>query len=836
LRSRSSLFLVPSRKGIALVSVMLVSIILLALAGAFFAAHRTDLMLMGTSTKLEKTKNAALSAAEFFQYKLQNDRFFGAVPFKNGKTEDYPIGAGDPMMTIEYVSEGDNPNKNVVIGRIHKTGLTFEGRLLNNLGKDAVAGHPLGTTPPRSVRVWITTKQGFIVKNMDFILKRSPFSSVSMLSGNDIQVDLANSEDGHWWLGARQASGNAVRANGEIRGPEVLSETGRAVLFEPPDGMADKVQPPYGVIQGKDLKMQMNGVMTDIQSDDDRLQDVEDNILGVLSPDGAGVEVPNLDADELTSPSNSFKIPANDVAFRTRDGDNGRVVHELLEDGKVVATYGDRNRSSRHHIWSKGSKVAAVFDLESRTMTVTDNYELHTEGSFTLRGTTGDGDSDAGDGEPDRGKWRGRRDSDWGRRDEGNQPTLVLGSQRGGASIDANGITVKGSVGGKGALKAGDRDLSIRAKSSLSTTPDFGVALHSNDDIYLSKPGSSSADGIPPDWDAFSKAFQNQPNEKLDHWSELEPKDKSALTAEFADVILSEPGTYAGDDPIWLSLTGEFAADERAMEAYESWTQEHADPVEGPDPDWDPMEPPLVPVMDENGEPVFDSEGDVVMEPEPIWPPEPPLIPVVDSEGKPRKNWKGKPIMRPDPDWEWDPQPPIIEIEAGQDQGTGLNVENYVRMREYLKTLDRGKPDETWLDAEDPTVQASRHRDVQRLIKNQLSSYQLLAGQTAVEKDGYVRLKWNKLSQYFSGSNPFLTGYSADMSFRGLIYAGDDFRFDTQQQGIEIEGALVAKGDIDIINATGARIIYNAELLENMFVANEGDTSAKLERAYWAYY
>ena len=46
----------------------------------------------------------------------------------------------------------------------------------------------------------------------------------------------------------------------------------------------------------------------------------------------------------------------------------------------------------------------------------------------------------------------------------------------------------------------------------------------------------------------------------------------------------------------------------------------------------------------------------------------------------------------------------------------------------------------------------------------------------------------------------------------------------------------MAKGDIDIINATGARIIYNSELLENMFVANEGDTSAKLERAYWAYY
>jgi hypothetical protein len=74
------------------------------------------------------------------------------------------------------------------------------------------------------------------------------------------------------------------------------------------------------------------------------------------------------------------------------------------------------------------------------------------------------------------------------------------------------------------------------------------------------------------------------------------------------------------------------------------------------------------------------------------------------------------------------------------------------------------------------------------------------------------------------------------MLFRGLIYAGGDFIFDTERKGVYIEGALVAKGNVDIRNATGARFVYNSELLENLFAADDKDTSVPLERSYWAFY
>ena len=476
--------------GIALVSVLMVSVILLALAGAFFAAHKSDLALMGTSTKLESTKNAALSASEFFQYKLQNDRFFGTRPFATEalKKESFPEGAEPALLDLEYIGEGNALSKNLVRGRITRTGLEFEGRILNNLNNDTIASHPLGDAPPRSARVWITTKQGHIKKNMDLILKRSPFSAVSMLAGGDIDVSLTASENGHWWLGARQPSGNAVRANGTITGPEVLSPSGRAVLFEPPDGLANKLDPPYGVIQSKYLNMQMEGVATSITSMDERLEDVKENIRGVLSPGGAEATIPQLDAETLSSPTKRFTMPSNTLTFNTRETAPGQFVHELL-DGKntVLASYDGAVVSNREFEWGDPMTGAAVtFDLEGRVMKVSENVELQTDndGKFVLRG------SKAGNSSDDSG-----------------QPTLILGSETAGASIKANGIQVRGSVGGRGALKAGTGNLSIRAKSSLSTTPDFGVALHAQGDVVLSKPGTSKSDGIPSDWDAFATAF-----------------------------------------------------------------------------------------------------------------------------------------------------------------------------------------------------------------------------------------------------------------------------------------------------------------------------------------
>ncbi len=742
----------------AIASVLMIMVVLLGMAGAFFVSHKADLALMVSSAYREETKNGSLSAAEFIEFKLQNDRTFSAEAFNGTRTEVFPTD-GEPAMEVTYKGNGSDPERNSIRGRLLATDTTFDAHILNNLDNPTPASDSFGETPARTARVWITSRRGNLTRNINMIVRRSPFTNASMLAGNDIDVQLAASDNGAWWLTARQPSGNAVRANGAITGPEVLSSTGRAVEFQPPAGMAGKLDPPYGLMQANELNMQLNGVITPLNAGDAELEQAEDNIRGALNPGGGTVKVPELESDELRIPSQNYQLPANDMTFKTVvDAGTGGVVHQLFADGTLVRQYDGLNPDERFYTWTSGTNSVATFDLEARAMYVPPDVELSTNSDFSLRSLRPDGQLD-----------------------ETRQPTLVLGNGLGlGSSISARKIDVEGSVGGKGALKAGDGGLYIRAKSSLSTTPDFGIALHSSEDVVLSKPELANRDGLPVDWDAFKKGHdeaRSSTKSKLNDWAGLDEDGQQEATNRFKRVKLAKAGQREEFEDLWQDLTADFPADQLAADTLDEWLRPPVPAEYGPDPNWTP------------------GSGS-------------------DDDGS----------------------PPMVELSPEVPPGPGVTMENYVRMREYLKSSKSGIPDETWLRRGNNAQRDQREDDVSRLLRNQISNFQLEAGQTSVEVGGVPTLKWNELGDYFSGENPFTRTYNEDMSFRGLVYAGKDFLFDSGGKGLKIEGALVAQGDIRISNATGARFIYNSELLENLFAAEEEDTSVKLARTFWSIY
>jgi hypothetical protein len=761
----------------ALISVLLVTVVMLGLAGAFFIAHKSDLALMTSGTYREQTKNACLSVADFVQYKLQNDGKFGQEAFALAgdwpAPESFPPDSPKPTLEVNYIGIRTSPNpnsrvRNYIRGTMPESGVEFEVEILNNLSSYA----PLSvtsqrTTPPRTCRAWITSRRGNVTQSIDFILKRSPFTNSSITSGNNIDVELANSDNGAWWLGSRQPSGNSVRASGNINGPEVWSPTGRAVLFTPPLGMEDKLEPPYGVMQGQTLTMQVDGVPKELMAGEDALKEAEDNIQGILSPGGGSVKVPELDRNNLQGAARKVTLPNAKLVFKTIEGPNG-AIHVLLGDNAELARYDpmDHSQGGRYFTWENTPAADAVrMDLETREMAVAGNVELQLgDRSFQLRSEIGNN------------------------LDTTRQPTLVLGSYANGASLDAGNIDIEGSVAGEGALKS-QSDLKIAAKSYLSTTPDFGIALHAKKDVVLTKPGINVTDGLAVDWSAYAEGFEaSADNAGLNRWSQLSQEDRLALAASFKNRMLAESGDPEAFDAIWAGLTAELPADDVALAARDEWLKEgvpEVPPEMGPDLNW--VAPP----------------DDGIDPPEPT---EPPLIPITE----------GVPAVPP---------------------GPGINIDRYIRMREYLRTVKSGQPNPSWLTAEDPAVKAQRHTDVTNLVSNQLSSFQLQAGQISTQVRGEVVLEWRTLGDYFSGnSNPFLASYTPDMVFRGLIYAGKDFIFDTEKKGVYIEGALVAHGNVSIKNATGANFVYNSDLLENLFATDPKDTSVPLERSYWAFY
>lgn len=740
----------------ALVSVLLVTVVLLAMAGAFFVAHRADLALLGSTTYREQTKNACLSVADFIQLKLQNDRTFGTKPFlesgPDSLKEVYPAQAAEPLMTVLY--RGKSLNTNKLIGHMPTTKVDFEVVLVNNLnaGQNGKLSYNKNA-PPRTARAWITSRRGNITSKIDVIFKMSPFTNASISSGKDITVDLTNSENGYWFLGAMQPSGNAVRAKNAIKGPEVWSRSGKAVQFLPPPGMEGKLDAPYGVLQAQVLNMQVDGVHRPLKAGSQIVEESEANIQGVLSPGGGAVKIPELARGDLQGAARKVRFPYSELVFRTTESASGPVHRLENGSGGLIAKFDARDYSSRNFpLYDDEGQVIASFDLENRVMRVTPDTELQVRDDFKLSSKNAQGDPDTA-----------------------RQPIVILGNSGSGASIDAPSISIEGSVGGFGALKSSQGNIEIAAKSTLSTTPDFGIALHSEQNVVLTKPGKSANDGLAVDWDAFAMGMRAPGNNtNLNQWGYLKEGSRQTEASRFKGRLLAQPGQHSKFQPLWDGLTADFPADETALKARDTWLKEAIPEVTGDDPDWE-------------------------------YSPE-------------------------------NPTPGQVVLTQGEPAGPGINLEKYVRLREYLRTVKSGSPDTSWLEGSTPEIQEQRALDVTKLVNDQLSSYQLSAGQVMTEVNGQPILSWKTLGSYFRGDNPHTATYAPDMFFRGLVYTKGDFIFDTERKGIYIEGALVTKGSVRIENATGAHFVYNSDLLQNLFATDNRDLSIPLERAYWAYY
>lgn len=788
-----------SRRGIALVSVLLVTLVMLGLAGAFLLAHRSDLALMTSSHTREETRNACLSVAEFIEYKLQNDSTFGASSFAsladNESTESYPPSSASPLLTVIYRDDAASRRggyrrsavpQNIIEGELAESGVTFKITLLNNLRGDSTLSNSRGSTPGRSARVWVTATKDKLTEHIDIIFKRSPFSSSSILAGGDIDVSI-DSLDGAWSLGARQPWGNSVRASRTIALRGVLDPDKTLIKFMATPGLESKLTPPYGVLQAKTFDLQDGVGGGTLNAGDERLETIKKNTKGAINFSNEA-KIPDLDPSDLQSSARPVNLQGSHFAFRSASNDPAQPVTELLIDGVPVANFPLNNDNGVYDQNGRifnyglpgygggpdGGLSAVTFDLEARTMTVQGGVEIQTPQSFVLESVDRDG-----------------------RPDVHNEPTLILGSSDNGSSVNAPSIDVKGSVGGQGALKTSgnDRsgDLKIKAKSYLSTTPDFGVALYSNHDVILSSPGANKNDAMPADWDALSQGFSEAGSTlktKIDAWGTTADSARPAVAADFAATMLAGPTTPEKFDALWNGLTTELPPQNpTARNKVQAWLKPSEPAVTGPDPNW------------------------VAPSPAPV--PEEPID--VDDPGPPP--------LPPEP-----PTAPIITLTPAVPAGPGVTVEKYIRLRQYLKSVKAGAPDISWLEDD------ARSSEVTTMLSNQLSAYQLAAGQTSIEEGGQITLKWNKLSKFFSGNNPFRSSYTPDMAFRGLVYAKNNFTFHAQSKGLYLEGALIAKGNITIEQATGAQFMYNSNLLENLFKTEEGDDSVPLQRNYWAYY
>ena len=180
------------KKGLALITTLMVMSLLLTLIGAFIQVERANQRLTGNALERRAAQDACLTALSIAWNHLEEDPTWGTTPnFPASGPTNYP--ALKPTARIQTQLVG---GKKILHGSIQAEGdfdgpsaVTFDLTIYNNLANRLVDPHGDYSVPARSCRMMCIARSGSAVRRMDTILRQVPISYDSLVSKN--KADLS---------------------------------------------------------------------------------------------------------------------------------------------------------------------------------------------------------------------------------------------------------------------------------------------------------------------------------------------------------------------------------------------------------------------------------------------------------------------------------------------------------------------------------------------------------------------------------------------------------------------------------------------------------------------
>jgi len=506
------------RKGIALALVMVTLGLTVTLTGAFLGINHSNFALVRAAGGQERAHQACLSAYAYAMLRLEHDRAWGAVPFD---------GNSDPWVAA-HLQLTEVASSNRCTGEIPGLEQSFEIEVINRLSQDTP--HPSENCPARSVLLKIVGRAHGFQRRMEVTLRKEPFFDSGALCNDVMQIDAEQLV-----VGSRDPYRSVVRSNRDIYAPDAV--TNSKIIFSPKVGApAPLDQPPHGSLWAK------GGIYSGVHS----LLDPAKLALAQASSNGNFVtgapkrhSITDLDPEDMVEHGVSRSLPGGNFRFEELtqtvlenrafvDGTGATVwsgwapvdppvstpalvrrdalgqiaeIRYLNDQGFATATAPDTDPTDfvlRDPAgWNlppgtpapqpEGSGLATdqgVFEWPGSGV----HFDLKTS---TIRVPEGDVQStedlsfDSGPGRP--------------------LPSLILGSVNTSgpepvpivATIQVDGgFTVRGTVDGYGAVVA-SQDVSLMARSSLTSTPERGVAIFAERDVHMRpNPGVPTIGGM----------------------------------------------------------------------------------------------------------------------------------------------------------------------------------------------------------------------------------------------------------------------------------------------------------------------------------------------------
>ena len=635
-----------------------------------------------------------------------------------------PLGARTLKMDLpgqlSIYEEGDN----LITGTLPDA--TFEARVLNNLKGSGPVSSPAysrreGDVPAGCALVVVSGRSGRAARRLEVLLTRASFANASLIASNDLALTLSGNDSELEFLSDDPAR-NAVRANGDVLLPE-----GSKMDFGN-DPVSGHVTSQKDINIGGDAVIDADGRVTGIQhggwlSTDPGLKThTQDDAHAELTP-GRSTQAPALDEAQVKQPGGATHgLPGGLYAFT---------------DSDTVAYFSNPNadpvndtptRTYHGSIFDGGNETGSAGQLavslaEGRFIP---NGKVEMSGSARLDSTSGlaaqlalgytsDGDYDPVN--PAEGSLRVKGD-----------------------------LLVRGDAVGTGALITTDEgDLTIRGKSTLSASPDQGLAVLAAGSLKLDPPVGSGHDGFfPNDFDVYGNRDVLNWNEIQDNWKTSGRPNKNLL--------MGVDDTVLGD--------GMRIRDHRLNDFVDNWLPD----VPGWTSHTTPAGNPLPGVAETY---------------------------VTNCMSNPLAN-----CVNPVPNMTQD--------------DSGMTIGRYVRLREYLKSVDEGHPNLRWLDFSD----AEANEWVRQRIRFDLDNFQEEANRRGLP-----------LQTYLAGTNPYADAQSSDIELAGLVFAGKHV-YVNGARNFSLDGSIVAAdGSLLIRNIRKGRFHFNSGYEDSLM----SDDATKLQ-------
>ncbi|MCA9793243.1 MAG: hypothetical protein KC910_15645 [Candidatus Eremiobacteraeota bacterium] len=287
-----------SKRGIALISVLMLCALLLTLIGAFVTVNQASSRLTGNTLTRNRAQDACMAAVDLAWYELELDKDWGT-----GASLGYPgvnlVPSANPHLRLQEQTDAEGL---YLTGSLSESAdfdapnaARFELRIYNNLN----SRYPLaGDYPvqPRSVRLRVKAQCGLTTRTLDTLLRQVPFSHESLAANGRASVNgnLARFESHDPYINRLKADEMVLPSAANTR----FVERGEAAVTDGNSlylGGSNLASPGYNKAPD------------------------EKTTGGQFTLDGASPNVPDLDSSKLKLPSATVELDGGTYEFGNLD-------------------------------------------------------------------------------------------------------------------------------------------------------------------------------------------------------------------------------------------------------------------------------------------------------------------------------------------------------------------------------------------------------------------------------------------------------------------------------------------------------------------------------------